>query len=240
MNRPPKDILDTVEEHIGYSFSDRRLLEEAFTHRSYLNEAFEEGLTDNERLEFFGDAVLSLLVSHRLLKDFPDKREGELSKMRSTLVDESALARSAVELGIGSLLRLGRGEERSGGREKKSILADAYEALIGALYLDGGIDAVTPLVEKHYALLSPGGDDVLSGRDCKSEFQESAQSLFGVTPCYKTTGSSGPDHSRTFTVAAYLGDVMMGKGSGKSKKEAEQEAARQGLERLARRDIPGR
>lgn len=234
MKLPPINSFDCIEERIGYRFSNRLLLEEAFTHRSYLNESAEKGLVDNERLEFFGDAVLSLFISHRLFREFPDKREGELSRMRAALVDESALAGSAVELGLGSLLRLGRGEERSGGRSKKSLLADAFEALIGAVYLDGGADAVAPLIDSHYSLLSTG-IGLLSGRDCKSEFQELAQSLMAMTPSYRTTGSSGPDHSRIFTVAAFLGDELMGEGSGKSKKDAEQEAARRGLEKLAER-----
>jgi ribonuclease-3 len=237
MNISPQDISDKVEEHTGYIFSDERLLKEAFTHRSYLNEAVEKGLADNERLEFFGDSVLSLFVTQRLFKEFPEKREGELSRMRAAIVDESALARSAVELGLGDMLRLGRGEELSGGRTKKSMLADAFEALIGALYLDGGADAVTRVIDRHYSLMSAGVGNILSGRDCKTEFQESAQSMVGMTPTYQTVGASGPDHSRTFNVVAFLGDELMGEGSGRSKKEAEQEAARRGLERLAGREI---
>lgn len=235
MKLPTKEILAHVKKKTGHRFSDSHLLEEAFTHRSYLNENVEKGLSDNERLEFFGDSVLSLYISHRLLHEFPDKREGDLSRMRAALVDEAALARSADELGIGSLLRLGKGEEQSGGRSKKSILADAFEALIGALYLDGGEVAVKPLIDSHYSSLSAGMDTMLSGRDRKSEFQEFAQSLFGVTPVYKTTGTSGPDHAPVFTAAAYIGDELVGEGSGRSKKVAEQEAACRGLASLMAR-----
>ncbi|GAM08198.1 ribonuclease 3 [Geobacter sp. OR-1] len=221
--------ISRFEELIGYRFLNRRLLEEALTHRSYLNETSEKGLSDNERLEFFGDSVLSLMVTYRLFMGFPEKHEGELTRMRAALVDEAALARSAVALDIGGLIRLGRGEERTGGRAKKSILADAYEALLGALYLDGGEKAAAPLIEAHFTAATK----LLPGRDSKSEFQEVAQAAMGVTPVYRTIDASGPDHARVFTVAAYLGDELVGEGSGTSKKEAEQAAARRGLERLA-------
>lgn len=240
MNRSLPDILAHIEDRTGYRFTNNSLLEEALTHSSFLNESPDKGLSDNERLEFFGDSVLSLFISHRLLLEFPDKREGELSRMRATLVDETALARSAALLGIGELLRLGRGEERSGGRSKKSVLADAYEALIGAMYLDGGADAVIPLIERQYASLSTGGDSLFAGRDSKSSFQEAAQSLMGMVPTYTTVGAGGPDHARTFTVAVYLGDELMGNGSGRSKKEGEQEAARRGLELLISRTGSGK
>jgi len=235
MSSPPIDIFKSFEEKINYRFSDRRLLEEALTHSSYLNETDEINVADNERLEFFGDSVLSLFVSCNLYQTFTEKREGELSRIRAAIVDEASLARSAVELSIGDLLRLGKGEERSGGRTKKSILADAFEALLGAVYLDGGADAVAPIVNRHYASRLADVDNVLTVRDCKSKFQESAQSLVGKAPTYKTIGTTGPDHTRIFTVAAFLGDEQMGTGSGKSKKEAEQEAACQGLEKLAER-----
>ncbi len=226
------DNLSNLEERIGYRFIDLRLLQEALTHRSYLNETPLDGVTDNERLEFFGDSVLSLFISHRLFREFPDKREGELSRLRASLVDEAALAKMAEDLGVGECLRLGRGEERTGGRTKRSILADAYEALIGAIYLDGGADGVKPLIDRHYSHLAEVANDLSSERDSKTEFQELAQSRQGMAPHYVTTGTSGPDHVRIFTVAAFLGDVRMGEGSGRSKKEAEQEAARQSLTRL--------
>ncbi len=226
------DNLSRLEERIGYRFTDQCLLQEALTHRSYLNEAPLDGVADNERLEFFGDSVLSLFISHRLFLEFPDKREGELSRLRASLVDEAALAKMAEGVGIGECLRLGRGEERTGGRTKRSILADAYEALIGAIYLDGGADLVKPLIDRHYSHLAEVANNLSSERDSKTEFQELAQSCQGMTPHYVTTGTSGPDHARIFTVAAFLGDLQMGEGSGMSKKEAEQEAARQSLARL--------
>lgn len=239
MNRPIQDILDYIEERTGYRFCNEQLLESALTHSSFLNESAESSLSDNERLEFFGDSVLSLFISHRLLKEFPGKSEGELSKMRAALVDESALSRSATALGIGGVIRLGRGEERSGGRTKKAILADAFEALIGALYLDGGADAAIPVIDRHYALLSSGGGIILEGRDSKSEFQEAAQASLGVLPRYEDVGAAGPDHARIFTVTVFLGDELMGEGSGRSKKVAEQEAARKGLVQLLNRNASG-
>lgn len=227
------DILDSLEERIGYRFSERRLLVEAFTHRSFLNESSDKTLVDNERLEFFGDAVLSLFMSHRLLLDFPTSREGELSKLRAALVGEASLALMAEELGLGSCLRLGRGEEQSGGRGKRSLLADAYEALLGALYLDGGAAAAKALIERQYARMAERTDPSDPGRDSKTAFQEAAQALCGQVPRYVLLAASGPDHDRTFTVAAFLGEEQMGEGSGRSKKEAEQEAARHGLARLS-------
>lgn len=223
------ESLAVLQERIGYCFNNHSLLEEALTHRSYLNESPEQSIRDNERLEFFGDAVLSLFISHRLLADFPEKREGELSRLRASMVDESSLARMAVEYGIGDFIRMGKGEARSGGREKPSILADAYEALLAAVYLDGGDGAASPLIERHYRFFAGSGAGGATGRDSKTELQELLQARGTDRPRYVLTGSSGPDHARTFTVALYRGDEMIGEGSGRSKKEAEQEAARRGL-----------
>lgn len=232
MNSDNNDSLAGLETAIGYFFNDRRLLHEALTHRSFLNEAGDRSLKDNERLEFFGDAVLDLFLSSQLLSRFPASREGELTRIRASLVDEESLARLAAALDLGRHLKLGRGEEKSGGREKKSILADAYEALLAAVYLDGGAGPVERLVAAQFApLLEKHAAGAIS-RDYKTEFQELAQALRGATPTYVVTQAAGPDHNRTFTVAALVGGECLGEGSGRSKKEAEQAAARGGLAKL--------
>lgn len=226
------DALTQLETAINYRFKNRRLLEEALTHRSFLNECGEKSVRDNERLEFFGDAVIDFFLSHTLLERFPASREGELTRIRASLVDEEGLALLAAGIGLGRHLRLGRGEEKSGGREKRSILADAYEALLAAIYLDGGVLPVQALMENHFGPLLAKRAAVTAGRDFKTEFQELAQALRGVTPRYILTWTSGPDHDRSFTVEAYVGEELMGEGSGRSKKEAEQAAARVGVTRL--------
>lgn len=215
--------LPGIEEKLGYRFRDRALLEEALTHRTYVNET--GGGKDNQRLEFFGDSVLDFLLSDMLLVQFPASREGELTRIRAALVDEASLARIAVGLDLGSCLRLGRGEEKGGGRQKRSLLADAFEALLAALYLDGGIEpARRVVVELFTPLFAPG--ELLSGRDSKTELQELARLTRAEHPRYLLKQVSGPDHDKSFTVEIYLGDELMGEGVGKSKKEAEQDAAR--------------
>lgn len=221
-----------LESIAGHTFSNRMLLREALTHRSSLNEA--EGRTekDNERLEFFGDAILEFVLSDLLFKRFPLHREGELTRIRASLVDEESLAVMAQRIGLGRYLRLGRGEERSGGREKRSILADAYEAFLAAVYLDGGLDPVRALVEAHLEhLLEERGNAAVTA-DFKTELQELVQSRFGITPHYQLMDATGPDHERIFTVTACVGTECIGKGAGRSKKEAEQAAAREALSHL--------
>ncbi|ACH40202.1 ribonuclease III [Citrifermentans bemidjiense Bem] len=216
------DPLEGIEGRLGYRFSDRGLLVEALTHRTYVNEA---GGRDNQRLEFFGDAVLDFLLSDMLLVRFPDSREGELTRIRAALVDEASLGKIASELDLGQALRLGRGEEKGGGRQKRSLLADAFEALLAALYLDGGLDPARRVVEALFApLLS--SRDLLSGRDAKTELQETARLFKGELPRYQLKQVTGPDHDKRFTVEVYLGEELMGEGVGRTKKEAEQDAAR--------------
>jgi ribonuclease-3 len=222
-----------LEEAIGYRFVNRALLAEALTHRSFVNEAREGGVKDNERLEFFGDAVLGLFVGRMLLERFPESREGVLARMKASLVGEETLASLAAALGLGRYLRLGRGEERSGGRDRKSLLANTYEALLAAVYLDGGPEPVGRLVEEAFGPLLAAIAAGSAGRDYKTEFQEMAQTLYGVLPSYVLTDTSGPPHDRCFTVAAFVGGERFGEGSGRSKKEAEQAAARECLARLA-------
>lgn len=226
------DTLAGLEAVIDYRFVDRALLEEALTHRSFANEAADRGMRDNERLEFFGDAILAFCVSRELLAHFPASSEGELTRARAVLVDERSLAAIADEIGLGSHLRLGRGEERTGGRTKRSLLANAFEALLAAVYLDGGIDVAQRLVRER---LVPHFRDIArraAGQDAKTEFQELAQASCGATPHYTLVETAGPDHARLFTVAVSLGAQEYGRGRGGSKKAAEQEAARNGLERL--------
>jgi ribonuclease III len=223
MRNEEQDPLAELELAIGYRFQNRMLLEEALTHRTFVNEA--GGGKDNQRLEFFGDAVLDFLLSDMLLVQFPASREGELTRMRAALVDEASLAKIAAALDLGACLRLGRGEEKGGGRQKRSLLADAYEALLAALYLDGGLDAVRRVVQEHFGPLL-ASSEVLSGRDFKTDLQERARIMRGELPRYQIKDVSGPDHDRRFTIEIYLGDDLMGEGVGRTKKEAEQAAAR--------------
>lgn len=223
-----------LESSIGHRFVNRQLLAEALTHRSYVNERRgHERVQDNERLEFFGDAVLGLLVGKMLFTRFPESREGVLARMKASLVDEETLAGLAAAMGLGRYLRLGRGEERSGGRERRSLLANTYEALLAAVYLDGGSEPAERIVERDFAPLLAGIASGAAGRDFKTEFQEAAQSRFGTAPTYALIATDGPPHDRRFTVAAFVGSEQMGEGSGRSKKEAEQAAARECLARLA-------
>lgn len=214
----------------GYRFHDRRLFEEALTHRSYVNEG-PEGVRDNERLEFLGDAVLGFIVATVLVKRFPLQREGELSRIRASLVGEKPLAGVASGLGLGEMMVLGKGEAASGGRERPSMLAGVYEAVVAALFLDGGIEAAERFVETSLLpLLETPGDD--RGLDAKTELQEFLQRSFGTPPRYSVTSVSGPDHRPQFTVAVAVAGEVIASGEGRSRKGAEQEAARKALELL--------
>lgn len=225
----PSDKYALLENSVGHIFADRSLLHEALTHRSRTNEL--PGLTDNQRLEFFGDSILGFLVSHLLFDAFPQAREGELTSMRASLVDETSLAAIASGLGIGSCLQLGKGEEKGGGREKKSILSDAFEAVIAAVYLDGGVTAARGVVQRLFSPLVQGlAVSSFSSADYKTLLQEYTQSRFGSTPSYSVTGSHGPDHARVFTVAVTVNGELCGKGEGGRKKDAEQSAAREALD----------
>jgi ribonuclease-3 len=220
-----------LENSVGYCFRDRSLLQEALTHRSRANEV-SGGLPDNQRLEFLGDSILGFLVGRELFLRHPDWKEGELSRLRSALVDEGNLARLALALDLGSCLDLGKGEEASGGREKKSLLADAYEALVAAIYLDGGMQPVQRLVKRQFGHLLDASEPVGLTRDYKTELQEFTQSRLGTMPRYELLDSVGPDHDRTYRVAAVVQDAVAGEGSGRSKKAAQQAAAREALEKL--------
>lgn len=229
--------LEELEAGIGYRFAKRQLLEEALTHRSWVNEhRGGEGMPDNERLEFLGDAVLGLLVGKMLFARFPQSREGVLARMKASLVGEETLAMLASARGLGRHLRLGKGEERSGGRERRSLLANTYEALLAAVYLDGGIDPAGRVVERDFGPLLAATASGATGRDFKTEFQEMVQVRFGMAPTYELVATDGPPHDRRFTVVAFAGGNRVGEGSGRSKKEAEQAAARLCLERFASDD----
>jgi ribonuclease III len=203
----------------------------ALTHKSYVNEHRDEG-ADNERLEFLGDAVVDLAVSHRLMERFPDADEGELSKLRALLVNEETLARVARHLGLGGLLRMGRGEEMTGGRDKSSVLADALEAVIGAVYLSGGLPEALSVVDRLFGDLLQGVAEGKSGEDWKTRLQELVQTRLRQSPRYRVVSEEGPDHSKTFEVEVTVGTELFARARGRSKKEAEQAAARETLTML--------
>ena len=217
------------EKRIGVTFSDKQILKQAFVHRSYINENKNFKLPHNERLEFLGDAVLELVVTDHLFRAYPDKHEGELTSYRAALVNAVTLSQVANSLGMSDYLLLSHGEAKDTGRARSSIMADAFEAITGAIYVDQGYDAakgfiamsIFPLIE---AILKEG-----SWIDAKSRFQEEAQEKTGITPSYKTTKEAGPDHDKRFTVGVYLDTVLIVEGDGKSKQEAEQEAASKAL-----------
>lgn len=212
--------------------TNEKLLQKAFTHRSYLNESGEEFNESNERLEYLGDAVLELAVSEFLFSKYPDKPEGELTSLRAALVKTTTLAEVASVLELGNQLMMSRGEEQTGGRTNKSLLANTFEAIIGAIYLDSGFDTVVEFLKTHLFVRI---DDIVKNnlhRDYKSTFQERVQSDSHPTPTYTVITESGPDHDKTFEVALFVGTTQIAQGSGKSKQAAQQQAARKGLEKL--------
>lgn len=218
--------LARLAEALGYADDDRGHLTEAFTHKSFANEAPGE-VAYNERLEFLGDAVLGMVVAEALMRRHPDLPEGELSRLRASLVNARSLAEVAEALDLGAALRLGRGETRSGGRRKGSLLADAYEAMIGAVYLDLGLEAARDRIASDFASRLVQSVPRMADRDFKTRVQEIVQREQGMTPTYHVVGSSGPDHERTFEVEMRVGEAVAGRGSGRSKKRAERAAARQ-------------
>ena len=218
---------------VGYHFRDPGLLEHALTHTSRANEDVSGGVIDNESLEFLGDAVLGFAIADLLFRRFPNRDEGWKSKMKATLVSTTSLARLAEELRLGDHLLLGRGEEKTGGRRKQALLADGYEALIAAIYLDGGIDHATAFIARQFeALMLEAGAPDSAFRDFKSALQERVQSAGDPPPEYTVIGESGPDHHKTFRVEVRVNGQALADASGRSKKEAEQEAARLALEKL--------
>jgi ribonuclease III len=215
---------DTLEALIGHVFADRLLLDTALRHSSWCNEHPEEPGGDNERQEFLGDAVLDLIVGHRLMDRFPDLREGQLSVTRAQVVSEAGLAEVAAQVGLGEWLKLGKGEDRSGGRTKPSILADAFEAVVAAVYLDGGFAAAWDLIGR---VLQARIDTVepTGFYDFKTRFQEMALARLKQQPTYRVVGEAGPDHDKRFVVAVMVAGTEWAVAEGRSKKEAEQQAA---------------
>jgi ribonuclease-3 len=217
-----------LEEKLAYTFRDASLCEAALTHKSWMNESQETDRTDNERLEFLGDAVLALVTSDLLMRRFPEQPEGDLSKARAAIVNEAGLARVADMLVLGQWIFLGRGEEQAGGRQKRSLLANAFEALIGSIYLDGGFAAAFEVTERLFAPIIAEVPSAAS-KDYKSRLQELAQAKLQMAPLYTVLSEQGPDHAKTFEVAILIGDREYGRAFGRSKKEAQQNAAERAL-----------
>jgi len=217
------------EQMLGFSFKNKELLTQAFTHRSFLNENQSFGLGHNERLEFLGDAVLELAITRYLYLNYPNKQEGELTSYRAALVNTVSIGEAARGLQVEKFLLLSRGEAKDTGRARQSILANTFEAIIGSIYLDQGYEAAETFINKN---LTPKLEGVIKKqlwRDSKSLFQEKAQEADGITPSYKLISETGPDHEKQFIVALLVGDRKIAEGEGHSKQEAEQDAAENGL-----------
>ena len=222
--------MESLERKLGYSFQNRELLSEALNHSSYANE-HKQGLGSNERLEFLGDSVLGFVAAEFLFKRHGNLPEGDLTRMRAALVCEQSLYEVAKELELGGYLRLGRGEEAGGGRERQSILADATEAVFAAVYLDGGMEKARELIGRVLLSRAPQAEE---RRDYKTTLQEVVQRKSGQVLTYHMLSQSGPDHDKTFLFDVRLNGASIGQGEGRSKKEAEQAAARDALERMSR------
>jgi len=223
---------EAFAKQLGVSFNDLNLLIEALTHRSYLNEHREYTGSHNERLEFLGDAVLELAATDLLFKKFPAKPEGELTAYRAALVNTVSLAESSQALGVNDFLLLSKGESKDTGRARDVILADAFEAIIGAIYMDSGYEAAEAFIARN---LYTKIDKVIAERsyqDAKSRFQEIAQEKKGTTPAYETLSEVGPDHDKRFTVGVFIGSEEIARGEGQSKQEGEQSAAQNALEKM--------
>ncbi|MCH8048689.1 ribonuclease III [Patescibacteria group bacterium] len=223
--------IELFEKQVGIVFKDKNLLKQAFTHRSYLNENPDSDLCHNERLEFLGDAVLELIVTEHLYKNYPDKPEGELTTWRAALVNARMLAIVAKDLKLGDYLLLSHGEARETGKARDYILANATEALLGALYLDQGLKACKIIIEQYVLSKLPQVLEEKLFEDAKSQFQELAQEKIGITPSYQVLKEWGPDHEKNFEVGVALEKKLIAKGVGTSKQEAEQEAAKAALKK---------
>lgn len=224
--------LASLQSALNLSFRDPSVLQQALVHRSYINESPDSPLASNERLEFLGDAVLGFVVAEEIFQRFPDLAEGELTKLRSALVRGETLSRIALSLGLGDYLYLGHGEEESGGRQRARNLSCAMEAVIGAVLVDSGLDAARGFI---LGILGEDLERAIEEKlvaDCKSRLQQIIQSERRMTPVYRTVEEVGPDHAKTFTVEVMAGDATLGRGTGRSKRAAEMEAAREALEAL--------
>jgi ribonuclease-3 len=230
---PDNDItLDELQHTIGYQFNNNYLLREALTHKSFAHEQQAASSTGNERLEFLGDAVLELVITHILMERFPDYSEGKLSKLRADMVNKEGVASVSRILNLGQYVFLGRGEEGSSGRIKSSILANAYEALIAAVYYDGGYQHVFKLIENHFSQLIDEIKEKGLSRDYKTRLQEYSQSALGSIPEYIIVSEEGPDHNKIFMVYVNINGIRYETGRGRNKKSAEQEAAQKTLSKL--------
>lgn len=231
LHRVMEKEISEFENIIDVHFADKNLLAEAFTHRSYLNENTDVTTPHNERLEFLGDAVLELSITDWLYKKFPDVTEGILTAYRAALVNSVTLSRVANSLNLGDFLFLSRGESKDNGKARQDILANAFEAIVGAIYLDQGYNAADDFILR---VLTPLMDEIIEQRlwqDSKSYFQEKAQEHTGITPSYEIVAERGPDHDKEFQVGAFIGKELVAKGSGRSKQAAEQKAAQMALEK---------
>jgi ribonuclease-3 len=229
-----RDEFEPLQQRLGYRFRDRGLLEHALTHRSRAHEDLSGGVVDNESLEFLGDAVLGFVVADLLFHELPESTEGEKSKIKASLVAAPTLARLGEQLALGDYLLLGRGEEKTGGRQKQALIADGYEALIAAIYVDGGIEAARSFIERQLRDLIDDARDrgVAVSTDYKSALQELMQAESRPLPHYRLAGEHGPDHRKLFEVEVWVGDEPVAAATGRTKKEAEREAARLALARL--------
>jgi ribonuclease-3 len=223
-------MIKDLEAAIGYKFQNITLLQNALAHSSYANERWHDSLKSNERLEFLGDSVLGMVVAEHLYRNFPDRPEGELTRMRADMVCETSLAAIAEQVGLGQHLLLGHGEEAGGGRSRASILADAVESVIAASFLDGGMDAARGFIQRF--VLSRVPVQQLTNKDYKTALQELVQQKKNQTITYCLVGESGPDHDKTFLVEVSLNGQVAGRGCGTSKKRAEQDAARDALSKI--------
>ena len=224
--------IEALAKHIGVDFSDISLLRTACTHRSFLNENKTTGGAHNERLEFMGDAVLELVVTSFLFRKYPKKKEGELTAFRSSIVNTVSLTKVAEKMGLNDYMLMSKGESKDSGRARSVILANAVEAVIGAIYLDGGYNAAANFISESI-LNTIDIEEIVAKKtwiDAKSKFQEKAQEKVSITPSYKTLKETGPDHNKIFTLGVFLGDVQVATGSGQSKQEAEQQAAEKALQ----------
>jgi ribonuclease III len=232
MSRP---MLSDLEQKLAYTFKNQDLLEEALRHSSYVNEQQGKGLADNERLEFLGDAVVNLITGHLLMAAYPDMNEGYLSRMRASLVNEYQLSNIAGQICLGDYIQFGKGESQTQGRRKPSILANAFEALMAAVYLDGGFPFVFELISRYMKpLITSDVTSTVTNQDYKSKFQELIQSSQMPLPSYSVVAETGPDHEKTFIIHLDCGKIQT-QGFGKSKKNAEQDAARKAYDIFIRR-----
>jgi len=230
--RPDGDPVEAFQRVLGFRFTNIELLRQALTHRSASSNGGDDSVESNERLEFLGDSVLGLIVNEHLFREYPHDREGHLTQMKSLLVSKPILSVKARDMQIGRYLFMSPGEEESGGRDRSSILADAFEAVTGAIYLDGGMEAARSFIDRR---LMSGAREILKDRNhinYKSMLQELIQSEKKIHPQYRVTSEDGPDHEKMFTVAVQVGKKTLGRGKGKNKKQAQQEAARTALQSL--------